>query len=107
MPCFLVRGGGIRIPINFHQHKARQVILLLDDVKAHDARLFQAFPRVGEGCLFESLNALRFDVNMDMNNEHDATNMRKRGKAQAPGRKKSKPRPIVTLFLLVTLRGFP
>jgi hypothetical protein len=27
-------------------------------------------------------------VNMDMNNEHDATNRRKRGKAQAPEREK-------------------
>ena len=88
MPCCLVRGGGIHIPINFHQHKARRVILLLDDVKAHDARFFQAFPRIGECRLFEGFRALRFDVNMDMNNEHDATNRRKRGKAQAPEREK-------------------
>jgi len=104
---FLVRGGGVRIPINFHQHKTRRVILLLDDIEAHDARLFQAFPRIGERRLFEGFRALRFDVNMDMNHKHDATNMRKRGKAQAPGWEKSKPRPVVTLFLLVPLRGFP
>src|ERR1035438_5740080 len=98
MPCFLVRGGGIRIPINFHQHKARRVILLLDGVEARDARFFQALARIGECRLFESLNALRLDMDLDMNNKHDATNMRKRGKAQAPGWEKSKPRPVVTLF---------
>jgi tetratricopeptide (TPR) repeat protein len=103
---FLVRGGGIRIPINFHQHKPRRVVLLLDDVEARHARLFQTHTGVGERRLFKSLNALQLDMNMDMNNEHDATNMRKRGKAQAQGREKSKPRPAVTLFYSSHCAGF-
>ena len=54
---FLVRGCGVRIPIHLHQHKARRVILLLDDIKARDARLFQTFPRIGERRPFERLDA--------------------------------------------------
>ena len=92
MPCFLVLGGGIRIPINFHQHKARRVILLLADIEARDARLFQALARIGECRLFKSLNALRPDVNMNMNNKHvrriceSGEKLKHRdGKNQSPG----------------------
>ena len=92
MPCFLVRGGGIRIPINFHQHKARRVILLLDDVEARDARLFQAFPRVGEHRLFESFDALRFDMNMNVNNEHGCDEYAKPAESSSPGMGKIKGR---------------
>ena len=67
MPCFLVRGGGIRIPINFHQHKARRVILLLDGIEARNARFLQTLARIGKCRLFESLYTVRFDMNMNMN----------------------------------------
>jgi hypothetical protein len=34
--------------------------------------------------LLEGVKVFRFDVDMNMNNEHAATNKAKRGKAQAP-----------------------
>ena len=83
MFCFLVRRRGSGVAIRLHEYETRRVILLLDDIKACHARLFQTFTRVGERCLFESLNALRFDMNMNVNHKHGATNMRKRGKPQA------------------------
>jgi hypothetical protein len=65
-----VRAGGVRIPINFHQHKPRWDILLLDDIKACDAQLLQTLPRIGEGRLFEGLYTLGFDMNMNVNHKH-------------------------------------
>jgi hypothetical protein len=90
MPCFFVRGGGVRIPINFHQHKARRLILLLDDVEARDARFFQARARIGERHLFESLHTLRLDMNMNVNNEHGCDEYAKPAKSSSPGTGKIK-----------------
>ena len=83
MFCFLVRRRGSGVAIHLHEHETRRVILLLDDIEARHARLFQAFTRVGKRRLFEGLNVFRFDMNMNVNHKHGATNMRKRGKSQA------------------------
>ena len=70
MPCFLVRGGGLRIAINLDQHESGGGVLLLRDIKPRNARLFHTLAPVGERVLFEGLNALGLHVNMDMNNQH-------------------------------------
>ena len=80
---FLVRRRGVGVAIHLHEHEARRVILLLDDIEARHARLFQTFLRVGERGLFEGLKVFRFDMNVNVNHKHGATNMRKRGQSQA------------------------
>ena len=70
MLCFLVRGRSGGIPINLHQNETRRVVLLLHDIEARDARLLQARAPIGERRLLESFHTLRFDADMNMNNEH-------------------------------------
>lgn len=65
---FLMCRCGVGISINLDQHETRRVVLLLDDIEARDAWFFQARTRVGERGLIEGVNALRFDMNMNMNN---------------------------------------
>ena len=58
------------ITINLHEHKPRRVVLLLDNIELCDTGFFQALLRVGNGSPLESFNGFRFDVNMNMNDEH-------------------------------------
>jgi len=67
---FLVRGGGLGIAINLHQHKSSRVILLLQNVETQDAqfsKLKRALTRVA--CL-KRLDTIRFDMNMNVNHKH-------------------------------------
>ena len=43
---FLVRGDGLGVAINLHQHEPCRVVLLLQDVEAQDAQLQQTQARV-------------------------------------------------------------
>lgn len=70
MRCFLVRGGGIGVTIDFHQHEARRVLGLLQDVEAQHTKFEPAAPRVELRRLPEGLDAFRFDMNMNVNDEH-------------------------------------
>ena len=65
---FLMRVGGTGITIDFHQHEPRRVVLLLQNVKAQDAQFQQAPACVEPRRLFEVLNAFRFDMDMNVNN---------------------------------------
>ena len=49
---------------DFH---AADLLIFIDAVEAGDTRLLNAFPRIGDGGLFEGLHALRFRMNMDVN----------------------------------------
>jgi hypothetical protein len=84
----------------------RRVILLLDDVKARDARFFQACARIGDRRLFESLHPLRLDVNMNVNNEHGGDKYAKPAKSSSTATGKIKVMAGSDPFLLVTRRGF-
>src|SRR6266571_2325183 len=55
----LVRSGCLCRAVRLHQHEARGIVLLLKDIEPSDARLFETFAGIGDGRLFESLNALR------------------------------------------------
>jgi hypothetical protein len=65
-----MRGGGPGIAINLHQHEPRRVILLLQDVEAQDAGFLQTVARVESGRLLERHDALRFDMDLNVNYEH-------------------------------------
>ena len=66
----LVSGGRIGVTIGLNKDEPRRIVLLLNDVEAPNARFLHAFPRVGETGLLKCLNTLRFDVDMDVDNEH-------------------------------------
>ena len=67
---FLVGRRCGRVAIHFNQDESRWVILLLHDVKARDTRLSQALTSVCERGFFEGINRFRFNVDMNMNDEH-------------------------------------
>ena len=71
MRRFLVGGGGTGVAIDFHQHEPCRVVGPLQGVEAQHARLEPAAPRVQLRRLLERLDAFRFDVDMNMNDEHD------------------------------------
>ena len=66
----LVCHRSVGIAIDFHQHEARGVIGLLHDVEARHARLLAAGAGVGESGEFEGFNALRLDVDVNVDNQH-------------------------------------
>ena len=71
MRRLFVRGVGGGIAINFDEHEARRIVGLLDDIEAADARLQQAQARVEERGGFESRDAIRLHMNMNVDDEHD------------------------------------
>src|ERR1019366_7914145 len=66
MLCFLVSGGGFGGAIGFYEHEAREIISLLGEIEAGDARLLETLARIGDGGLFEGLHILRLHMNLDM-----------------------------------------
>ena len=70
MRGFPVRGGRQLVAIHLDQDKTAWVISLLDHIRPGDAGFPNAVAGIFNGCFAESLNELRFDVNMDMDNEH-------------------------------------
>ena len=64
----LMRRRRPRVPIRLDEHKTGRVVLLLGDIEPRNAGFFDALPRVEEGGLLEGLDALRFYVNMNVNN---------------------------------------
>src|SRR5581483_9202623 len=69
MPGFLVRGGSLGGAIGFDENEARGIVLVLDDIEAGDARLLDAGGGVGKRGLFESVDAIGFDVNLNVDDE--------------------------------------
>ena len=63
-------GGGVGIAIGFDQDEAGWVVGLLEAIEAGDARFLETFARVGEGGLLEGFDALRLDMDVNVNNEH-------------------------------------
>ena len=63
------RGGAVAV--YFNQEETSGIVDLLDDVEARDAGLAHAGLRICEGGRFESLDVLRLNVNMNMNDEHE------------------------------------
>src|ERR1039458_4689519 len=62
-------GGGIAI--NFDEHEARRIVGLLHDIEASDAQLQQAQAGVEQRGGFESLDAIRLHMDMNVDDEHD------------------------------------
>ena len=54
----LVRGGGVQRSVNLDQNEACRIISLLKQVKARDARLLNAAPRVFGAACGEGRNEL-------------------------------------------------
>src|SRR5439155_11834523 len=61
----------VRVAIDFDEHETVRVVRLLDDIKAGNARFLDAVARVLECGLPERLDALRFHMNLDMDDQHD------------------------------------
>ena len=70
MRGFFVPRRRASVAICLDEHKARWVVLLLDDIEPSYAGFADAVARIFERGLFESLDALRFDAHMNMDNEH-------------------------------------
>lgn len=66
----LVRDGRFDTPVNFNEQEPGRIILLLQQIKGGNAGFLNALLCVGEGGLPEGVDAFRFDVDMDMNNQH-------------------------------------
>ena len=60
----------IGVTISLNKNKPRRVILLLEAIELSDARFLPAFARVGHSGLFESLDELRFDTDVNVINQH-------------------------------------
>lgn len=71
MRRFLVGGCSVGVPIDLHEHESRWIVLLLDNIEAGDAGFFEAFAGIDQRRLFEGTYAFGFDVNMNVNNQHD------------------------------------
>src|SRR2546429_1671697 len=61
----------VRVAIDFDEHETVWVVRVLDDIKAGNARFLDAVARVLECGLPERLDALRFHMNLDMDDQHD------------------------------------
>jgi len=66
-----VTGGGVGIAIGFEEEEAGRIVQLLEAIEAGDAWFASALPGVGDGGLLERLDTIRFDVDEDVNNEHE------------------------------------
>ena len=58
------------VTIDLDQHKARRIILLLDNVESGYSWLSDALTRIGVGCRFESFDRLGFYSDMNVNDQH-------------------------------------
>ena len=66
----LVRRRCVRCAISLNQHEPRRVVLVLDDIKTGNARLFDALLRIGNRGSDEWLDVLRFHAYVNMDDEH-------------------------------------
>lgn len=60
----------VRFAIDFNEEEAGWVGGFLEEVEAGNARLLDAFPGIGQGRLLKSRDALWFDVDVNMNDQH-------------------------------------
>ena len=67
----LVGGVGVGTAINVHEHEAVGIIGLLHNIKADDAGFLHAGAGVGERGGHERHEAFRFNLDVDMDDEHD------------------------------------
>jgi len=65
-----MRGGRFDAPVNLNEQEPGRVLLLLQQIKGGDAGFLQTKPRIGEGGLAKGFDVFRFNVDMDMNNQH-------------------------------------
>src|SRR5437867_2798381 len=66
----LVLRRRVGVAIDLDEHKARQVVLLLDDIEPRYAGFADTVARIFKRGFFESLDAFRFDAHMNMDDEH-------------------------------------
>jgi hypothetical protein len=59
-----------RVAVSLDQDESGGIILLLEAIESCDAWFPAAFPRVGNCGQFESLDRLRFDMHLYVNNKH-------------------------------------
>jgi hypothetical protein len=65
-----VRGVGVGIAIDFHEHKARRVVRLLHDIESRDARFLHAGAGISERGRLESLKVFGLYLDLDLHDEH-------------------------------------
>ena len=70
MSGLLVLSRRVGAAIHLDKHKARQVVLLLDDIEPRDAGFTDTFARIIERRSFESIDAFRLDPHMNVHDEH-------------------------------------
>lgn len=70
MRGLLMPGRIIRCAVDLQQDKARRIILLLDEIKAGNAGLFQAAAGIFNGGCLECLDLIRFDMGKNMDYIH-------------------------------------
>lgn len=66
----LVRRGGSGIAIDLDENKPRRIILLLNDIEPGHTLFFKARPGIRQRRSFKLFHCFRFDMNMNVNNEH-------------------------------------
>lgn len=70
MSRFLVSADCLGRAIHLDEYESGRVFDLLDDIKSRDAGLAKARGRIGHRCLFEGIEAFKFNVNLDVDDEH-------------------------------------
>ena len=70
MGRLLVERGSLRGAIRFHEHKARRVVLLLNNIETSDAAFTQARPGIFKSRLLEEFHRFRFYMHMNMDDQH-------------------------------------
>jgi hypothetical protein len=83
MPGFLVRGGRFQRAVSLHEDEPGGIILLLQHIELGNAGFLDAVPGILSAGFLEGFDAIRFDVNVHVNNEHgfpfDVAKVLKRG----------------------------
>jgi hypothetical protein len=70
---FLVPTGVRGCPVDLHEHESGRVVVLLDDIETGYARFLDAVAGIVQGSLLEIRDAIRSDVNEDVNDQHGVT----------------------------------
>ena len=61
MRGFLMRRRRFRIPVSFHENKARRIVRLLKNIETCDARFLTAGPGIGKRRRAKRGNGIRID----------------------------------------------
>jgi hypothetical protein len=69
----LMRRCGVIGSITFDEYKAAWIILLFEEIEPKNPWLLIALERIGDGCLSECLDTFRFNMDVDVDEKHQAS----------------------------------